>query len=347
MSFESFPVHLPVTAKLFWKEATQATKEKLAFLCFIILPLGFGYEAVVFLTLVSLSLFLPSVDTRVAQVLVHDQSKLCGLLRENGRYEDALKCSHGNGFENIVSLKSLARSIASQGDITEAVKLFQKATDMIPGLLESRNLDNGSNSIDKNEKKVELAEIYNEYASLLASVNEHDNNKVAALYDKAIRIGRDSVGVDDPRVCVWLVSLGIFKQQEMGDFASSMSLFQEVVEIRKRTLGPTDPIVAEWQIQMAYLLLSRPDAAQIGSKIIDLAQEALEIRIKNFGKDSPIVASTYNDLGTIAMLTASEGNEEQKYAQARLEYGQACIATYERSLGMEHPTTLKARQEWG
>jgi len=348
LSLRKMEHQVPVSFRVFWTETSRKTKEKLAFLCFVLLPLGFGTGVFFLAALLGVALTaLKKLDLHVALLLFpNDKLKVLNLLREAGRAEEALAICGNDFHERILSLRALSKVRLDKGDKIEALRALEEAYSLLhssPYMLQT----GAKKPIDEKdyEKTMDLAETINDLATQLQEQPEKDRDRIASLFEESIKLGSSTVGKEDPRVTLWLVNLGIFKQQETGKLNESLEHFEEVLQIRKRILGDEDPLVAKWMVEMAYLLLSRPDAVAIGSRIEELVQGALAIRRKIFGNDHVDVASSLNDCALMAALTAKEGDDSGLLKA--VQYGKESADTYERVLGPNHPTTRKARADWG
>jgi tetratricopeptide (TPR) repeat protein len=343
-------LHMPVSLWLIADLlSTTRAKQKAAFVSFVLLPLGFGLQAAVLLHVAAVAVLAAShkLDFALARAIATDRARFVQLLRQADRAEEALTLRGLGDYERILCLRALAKhkqkeeknTKAALAALEEAVELAQKC----------KYTPQSDRTIKENdyEKSVEVAEAYNELGSLLMELKRDSADGIQAeqCYEKAIEIGRKTVTRSDPRVTMWLMNLGIFKQQQLGKLDEGLALYEEVLEIRKATLGEKDPIVAKWLIDMAFLLLSRPDSEAIGGRIETLVQEALQVRKEAFGSDHELVAEALGHCALMAALTAKEG-ESQGLEKAR-DYGKQSAEMYERVLGKNHPQTIKAKTDWG
>ena len=335
----------PVLGQMFFEDTTRKTKEKLAFLFLILLPLGLGIEVLyVTLGVILFLMVVKSVDARIALAISPDKTRVLRILRDVGRGEEALVICGDDFHEKILSLRAVARIKTEQGLKLEAIKLLEEACSLFPN--SPYFPSPGKTTLPKDyERVMEIAETMNELATLLLEQPVKDDHRIESLFEESLKMGRSTVTTKDPRVTLWLMNLGIFKQQELGKLNEALALFEEVLEVRKAVLGNNDPLVAQWMVNMAYLLLSRSDANTIGDRIESLVQGALTIRKTLYGADNVHVAESLNDCALMAALTAKDGDE--KGLKRAREYGQQSLATYERVLGKNHPTTIKSRADWG
>jgi tetratricopeptide (TPR) repeat protein len=347
-------IYPPLVSRLFGEQTSEKTKQKIAFLTFVILPLGLGIEVLYLFAAVAgvVTLYKPA-DLKLALAMTEDKSRILELLRESGRAQEALTVCGADIHEKILALRSLAKQKA-RTERTEAIRLLEQAYALVDNspfigirtttsssITKTTQMTNSDKSYDRT---MELAETINDLASLLQDQPEKDSARIVSLFERAIHVGKDTVGSRDPRVTLWLVNLAILKQ-ELGQFGESMQLFEEVLDNRKAVLGNDDPMVARWMVEMAYLLLSRPDAVEIGARIEELVHGALQIRKRIYGNDHVDVAASLNDCALMAALTAKDG-DDAGLARAR-QFGQQSVETYVRVLGKDHPTTQKARADWG
>jgi hypothetical protein len=354
------PKFPPILFGMIKNHTTRKTKEKLLFIWLILLPLGLGIEFSFYLSaciLTSLVLF-PQFDLQLTQRIFNlqqqtENSKLIReVLRKQGRYQECLdlilkessSSNHINGGEDeqLLYERILCEKCLNVRNEENLLASLERASQLV--VEHSDKLFKKENALLTSDQKMELIDVLNEFATKVGEKSK-DVKKMEKLFSQAIQFASKVVGKADPRVTVWLVNLGIFKQQELNQLKESEALYEEVLQLREQTLGKDDPLVAKWMIEMAYLLLSRPDAVNIGDKIERLCQDALSVRKKIYGNDHIEVASALNDCALMAALTAKDG-DESGLVKAR-QLGQESLATYERVLGKDHAITQKARADWG
>ena len=312
----------------------------------VLLPLALGFMNVLILAGSGL-VFLGAVrqaDLQLSLFMAKDRSKVFDLLRKNGRADEILSLTGLEEYDRVLALRAHAKYLVEKGNTSRAIELFQEASDLVlkSGLLASEH----TKATDQGKPRAfELADTLNDYAAVLQDLPDCNKEKVESLYEEAVRIGRASVGKEDPQVTVWIMNLGIYKQQQMNKLDESLRLYEEVLEIRKSVLGDDDALVAQWMVSMAYLLLARPDCLDVGARIESLVQDALAIRRRIYGNDHVEVASSLNDCALMAALTAKDGDEEG--LQRARKYGVESAEVYERVLGKNHQMTIKARADWG
>jgi tetratricopeptide (TPR) repeat protein len=87
----------------------------------------------------------------------------------------------------------------------------------------------------------------------------------------------------------------------LGDYAQARPLYERVLEIREKALGPDHPGTAESLNNLAVLLQAQGDL--IGAR--PLFERALSIRENVFGPDHP---NTAESLSNLAGLLRAQGN---------------------------------------
>lgn len=121
--------------------------------------------------------------------------------------------------------------------------------------------------------------------------------------------------------------LGVMGQvyRNLGLFREARPLLQQALELRRTTLRPDDPLLADHEYAFASLLrrLGEYDEAR------GHYQASLEIRERAFGPENPAVAASLTGLANIKLETGD-------YPGARPLY-ERCIRIIEKARGVEHP----------
>jgi tetratricopeptide (TPR) repeat protein len=176
----------------------------------------------------------------------------------------------------------------------------------------------------------------------IAAIDRQINDLVAAgNYSVALvkaqkleAIVKARFGVDSLFYSLALFDLARVKEAQ-GNHAEAEDLYQRALEIREKTLGPSNPYVADTLNNLAMVYESRGEYAEA----LDLYQRVLTIREKALGPSHPDVARA---LGNLANVYFSQG----KYAEA-VEFHRHALAIFEKALGPTHPDVAQTLNNLG
>jgi tetratricopeptide (TPR) repeat protein len=150
--------------------------------------------------------------------------------------------------------------------------------------------------------------------------------------ERALELGRRTLGADDPRTLTAESVLGQVALQQHR-YSEAQALNSQVLEARRRLLGPENPATLRSmnQLGFAYGQVHKYEQAEA------LYSQALEIQQRVLGPESP-------DALTSRLNLADAYIKEGKYAQAET----IDLQTLEqRQLGPGNPQTALTRYNWG
>jgi serine/threonine protein kinase len=150
--------------------------------------------------------------------------------------------------------------------------------------------------------------------------------KALPLLERALDIGRRTLGSEHVRVAQSLNDLGVL-QRQAGNAAASEPLLAESLAVRRRLLGSYDKDVAVTLVELARTMKDLGRAAESEAP----TREALEIRKKVFGEEHRQTAVSKNELARLWWERGDLAGAEALYRDA--------LATNERVLGHDHPNT--------
>jgi serine/threonine-protein kinase len=154
--------------------------------------------------------------------------------------------------------------------------------------------------------------------------------KARPLLEKALAIGRRTLGPDHARIAQSLNDLGVLNRA-LGRLGTSEGLLRESLAMRRRVLGPNAPEVAVTLVELERTLSEQGHETEA----IALAREALAIRRRVFGEEHRETATSKSDL---ARLLIARGELAAAVPLLRENAG-----TTVRVLGHEHPNTAAAK----
>ncbi len=134
-------------------------------------------------------------------------------------------------------------------------------------------------------------------------------------------------GADDPLEEARALNQQAIELHQAGRSQEALPLFQRVLQIREKALGPEHPDTAQSLNNLALLYQSMGNYEQA----LPLFQQALKIREKTLGPEHLDTAVSLNNLATQYQVMGT-------YEQALPLY-QRTLKIYEKDLGPEHPDT--------
>jgi len=157
--------------------------------------------------------------------------------------------------------------------------------------------------------------------------------EVEALEREMLAMTRAQYGPNHWRVAETLCNLAasLAGQGKEEDKDEAIALYQQALEIRRRTLG-----AAHWQVGQVLLLLAQiyRDDRQL-PKALGLAREAHEIMVAAEGPDHPYVAHALAEIGRNYLA-------RDRFAEAE-PYLRRCLEIRRRKLASPHPDRAKAQ----
>ncbi|KAH9261079.1 hypothetical protein BASA81_000783 [Batrachochytrium salamandrivorans] len=323
---------------MFEEDVSERGRDRLWFLAVLACPLmliGLGF--IKFFLLVSLWLIWGYGKGPVEIYLAlkfsgNDTKRIVSLLNKASRYDDALTLQ---GDHAIISAEARHFSLQAERclDPIEQIVLYKQA---LRGFTKPQLL--------QPECQVQKAEILNSLAGLMENKLES-----LVLFKQAIDLGKQAVSYSDPRVTVWIVNLGIL-QQELEQYNESLNTFELALKVKNELLLDAFPeLVAEWKTSMAYLLFSRPEDHVPARRVLELVEGALEIR--TIANDQIKMAQSLNDCALLTILLSSQlidsEDELLPLMERAQDRGRRCAELYLQTLGPDHPSTIKAKSDWG
>lgn len=191
-------------------------------------------------------------------------------------------------------LHDLAILYHSMGNYARAVSFFQEALDLQITMYGERHPD--------------LATIYHNLGRLHQDQGHYEQAEL--FYQRALEIWQTSPsnGVNTTALLNSMASLAL----ELGDHTRAEELYQQVIELQRKTLGEKHPSFAATLINLALLNYELDRY----TTTIKLCQRALQIL-------QPTVLSTHTLLGSVLNNLAMAHSAMNNYEQARVCYHQA------------------------
>ncbi len=291
------------------------------------------------------------------------------LYRDRGKYEEAetfylrartireqvLGVDHP---DTATSFNNLATLYRDQGKYGEAESLYQRALIIEeqvlgPNDLKVANILNNLALLYYNQRKYKQAEprfqralaIYKQIkgtnhpytANVLRSLatlyrDQGKYGKAEALYQQVLTIKERTMGVDHPDTAQILNNLAVLYRRQRK-YEQAELLYKRALAIRERALGVNHPHVAQTLSNLAMLYYNQGKFEQAEP----LYQRAIVIR-EQAGIADPYAADTLCNLARLY-------RDKSEFEQAELLY-QRAIDIYEQTLGLEHDTTVKIRDEF-
>jgi len=194
--------------------------------------------------------------------------------------------------------------------------------------------------------------------------------------ERALELGRRTLGADDPRTLNSVFQLGEVAVQQ-GRYAEAQALNSQLLEARRRLFGPENPDTLRSMTQLAFTYVQVCKYAEAEA----LYAKALEIRQRVLGPESEAtlntrlsLADTYVHEGKYAQaetldsqaleirkrVSGPEGDDtvgamivlanalsqDGKYAQSEALFSQA-LEVQQRRLGRGNPQTAVTKYNWG
>jgi eukaryotic-like serine/threonine-protein kinase len=153
--------------------------------------------------------------------------------------------------------------------------------------------------------------------------------KALPLLERALAIGRRTLGPDHVRIAQSLNDLGVLYREE-GQFDAAERLLTESLAMRRRLLGSQNNYVAITLVELARSLneRGRTDEAE------PLLREALAIRRAIYGDEHRETATSKSDLGLLLLRRGDLAAAEPLLREN--------VATTVRTLGADHPNAAMA-----
>jgi tetratricopeptide (TPR) repeat protein len=195
-------------------------------------------------------------------------------------------------------------------------------------------LDLGAERIDR--ELADQPELRAEMLTVIGRVYQRLGayDKAQPLLERALPLGRESLGGAHPRVAQTLNDLGVL-HRERGDSAGAKPLLEEALVMRRTLLGPKDPAVAVTLVELARVNkdLGFPDESA------RLVREALDVRRAALGEEHQDTATSMNDLALL-LVDRGELDEAERLFRRTLEI-------YRHLLGPTHESAVIAQGNLG
>ena len=260
-----------------------------------------------------------------------------------------------------------ARLLATIGEITSNLGLYDEALDLLEASYDTRRRQLGDDHLDTGRglhllgrahadrgddlaaresfeaaqtileqhlggESPEVADNLNDLAELAFRAGRYD--EAEALYQRTLRIRRSVLGRDHDSVATSLDGLGIVHVRR-GEHEQALELFQQVLVIGEKNLGEFHPDIAISLSNLAATLgrLGRDDEAE------PLLIRANEITEKVFGAEHRMVSTTLQNLGG---LYGRQGRLEESEPVFR-----RAAEIQEGIFGPSHPKTAESYKNLG
>jgi len=257
-------------------------------------------------------------DSRIA--LANALHGLGFLLANEGRYTEAEKdlrealsrqrALYGEVHPDVArTLKDLARALADDGDLNQAIPIMQSAVAM-------------QRRLRGTEPHPDLAEAINDLALLLQ--RRGDFAEAAADYDEALALKRRLYGERHPEIASGLENLAS-ALQDKGDLAGAETNYRLALAMNRELLGNDHPDVARTLHNLASLQYDRGETEEA----LTTEGESLAIYRKVYPEGHRRLAFTLNTLGYWLALAG-------RYSDAERDVHEA-LDMRRRLLGDQHP----------
>jgi eukaryotic-like serine/threonine-protein kinase len=154
--------------------------------------------------------------------------------------------------------------------------------------------------------------------------------KALPLLERALAIGRQTLGPDHARIAQSLNDLGVL-YREQGRFDEAEKLLTESLAMRRRVLGSQNNYVAITLVELGRSLNERGRSNQAEP----LFREALAIRRAVYGDEHRETATSKSDLGMLLLRRGDLAGAEPLLREN--------VATTVRTLGADHPNAAWAK----
>jgi serine/threonine protein kinase len=156
------------------------------------------------------------------------------------------------------------------------------------------------------------------------------HEKALPLLERALGIGRRTLGSDDARVAQSLNDLGVL-YREQGDPQKAEPLLRESLALRRRLFGSEHKDVAVTLVELARALEDGGHSDEAEPHI----REALAIRRRLFGEEHRETATSKSELGRFLLRRGDVAGAEPLLREN--------VATNVHILGPDHPNTAAAK----
>ncbi|MGW6526782.1 tetratricopeptide repeat protein [Streptomyces venezuelae] len=211
-------------------------------------------------------------------------------------------------------INEVALYLEGQGEVSKAVKLFERGLDAA-----SRTLgdDNASTLTARNN----LAAVYGEMG---------DTARALSLFKQVLSECERVLGSDHPDTLRARNNLAD-THREMGDVSRALALSEQVVSDRRRVLGADHPDTLSSTDNLAGVYREAGDVA----RSISLYEQVLADRSRVLGEGHPSTLTSRNNLAGACRAGGDVSRASALYEQV--------LSECERELGAEHPYTLTSR----
>lgn len=145
-------------------------------------------------------------------------------------------------------------------------------------------------------------------------------NSAITQYEELIPLSEKAFGSESPKTALFLFNLATLYEQNALNAPKAEKLYLKSLEIRKKSLGSSDPLVAESYNQLGMYYLNRLQY----SNAEPFLEKSLEIREKVFGKNHPEVAYSLSGLGDL-FQAIGDLNQAGQYHNRALQVRQGAL----------------------
>src|SRR5262249_11109228 len=142
--------------------------------------------------------------------------------------------------------------------------------------------------------------------------------------ERALKIGEEAYGPEDPTVAVYASSISVILQIQ-GDLTGALEYAKRALKIGEQVYGPDHPDVAIYANNMGQILKEQGDLPGA----LEYTQRALKSAEQVYDPDHPTVAIRANNIGQIL--------RDQGDLAGALEYTQRALNIGEQVYGLNHP----------
>lgn len=230
------------------------------------------------------------------------------LLAKEGHYADAEKTLrqtlelqrtlYGTVHPTIaLTLKDLARTMADDGRLNDAIPMMQQAVAM-------------QRQLRGNEPHPDLAEVLNDMGLLYY---EHgDLDKAEQFYRESLAMNRRLLGEKHPQIATGLENVAM-TLQDKGDLAGAEALYRQSLAMRRELLGSGHPDYGRTLANLALLQNDRGDRDEALTNM----REVLAIYRKVYPADHPETARVLNIIGSW-LTRAGQYSDADRYLEEGL-----------------------------
>ncbi len=195
------------------------------------------------------------------------------------------------------TMKDLARAVADDGNLNDAIPLMRRAVAM-------------QRTLYGNQPHPDLAEVLNDMGMLLDERGDLDESE--KFYRESLAMYRRVLGDKHPFVATALENVALILQDK-GDLAGAEALYMQSLQMRAELVGENHPEYAITLFDVALLQYDRGETEKAFANI----RRVLAIYRKAYSGDQPETARVLNTMGFWSTM-AGDTREADRYLEEGL-----------------------------